>query len=130
MARDAKGPARRERSGASEFGSLGSASGSKIANRSTMSKGARADWLAEGCATAGHQVRTVPTTIEAIMRSPHFAAGVDDYRRGRPIPATMDARHSKDMWEYERGRQWAALAPFSMSPSDPDARAVFLEGVL
>jgi hypothetical protein len=45
------------------------------------------------------------------MQSPLFAVGVDDYRRGRPIPADIDTWHPDRAWQYERGRQWAALAP-------------------
>ena len=60
---------------------------------------------------ARDQVFTVPTTIEAIMRQPTFALGVDDARAGRPYHADYDRWNANGQWDYERGRCWARLAP-------------------
>jgi hypothetical protein len=60
----------------------------------------------------GDQVPTRLTTIEAIMSNPRFAQGVADVRAGRSYPIDYDLwGHTNDAWCYERGRQWAALAP-------------------
>jgi hypothetical protein len=57
------------------------------------------------------------------MRSAAFVAGVDDMRSGRPpnydgfcFSQDEDDTEAKtnDHWYYERGRQWASLAPRSM----------------
>jgi hypothetical protein len=65
------------------------------------------------------------TTTEWIMQTADFAHGVADKRSGRP-PAyeaynffqgeTEEAADAKidGLWNYERGRQWACLAPRSM----------------
>jgi hypothetical protein len=42
------------------------------------------------------------------MLHPEFEAGVSDVRKGVP------PRFDLDSWEYERGRQWACLAPRSL----------------
>jgi hypothetical protein len=60
----------------------------------------------------GAQVPTRPTTIDEIMSSPKFALGVADVRAGRGIRPDYDLwGHDNDRWNYERGRQWATLAP-------------------
>jgi hypothetical protein len=51
------------------------------------------------------QADTRPTTTEGIMRSRDFKAGVEDVRAGRP------ARFDEFNDTYERGRQWATIAP-------------------
>ena len=61
------------------------------------------------------QVSTHPTTIEAIMASREFAMLVTDARAKRGYPRDVDTWHSNDLWNYERGRQWAALAPRSVA---------------
>jgi hypothetical protein len=65
------------------------------------------------------------TTAADIMRSADFARGVSDKRNGRP-PAYDSYNHYQDdsdhvakaklngLWSYERGRQWACIAPPSM----------------
>ena len=69
------------------------------------------------------QVPTCRTTAYAIMRSAAFVAGVDDVRSGRPpnydafcFSQDEDDTEAKTNghWYYERGRQWASLAPRSM----------------
>ena len=55
------------------------------------------------------QVKTGFTTPKAIMQSADFWIGVADVRLGRP--ADFD---ENDSWNYERGRQWALIAPASM----------------
>ena len=70
-----------------------------------------------GAPPAGHmsedrvaeQADTQECTIESIMRSKNFAAGVRDVRAGDP-PRFDEL----DDWSYERGRLWAMLAPMSM----------------
>jgi hypothetical protein len=54
----------------------------------------------------------VPT--EALMRPEAFHRGVLEVRAG--IPANFDSyKDTNDAWSYERGRQWALLAPRSMA---------------
>jgi hypothetical protein len=54
------------------------------------------------------------------MRSAAFVAGVDDVRNGRPPDYDVfnfsqgEDDRIDDHWNYERGRQWALLAPKSM----------------
>jgi len=57
------------------------------------------------------QVPTSPTTIEEIMNSREFALGVIDFRAGRPHRSDYATWGGNRQWNYERGRQWAALAP-------------------
>jgi hypothetical protein len=69
------------------------------------------------------QVATTVTTVEKIMRSAAFKRGVQDKREGRP---PSDA----DDWDYERGRQWAAIAPADMPVTidgrlNPKAKRLF-----
>jgi hypothetical protein len=59
-----------------------------------------------------HQESVRRVSIESILRTVAFAAGVDDVRNGRP--PNYDSYHGNDHWSYERGRQWASLAPVSM----------------
>jgi hypothetical protein len=59
-----------------------------------------------------HQVPTEFTTVAEIMSQPKFALGVADVRAGRGYPADFDVwGHTDDAWCYERGRQWATVAP-------------------
>ena len=44
----------------------------------------------------------------SIMRSAAFQRGVEDKRAGR-----HPCYDANDDWSYERGRQWAALAPMT-----------------
>jgi hypothetical protein len=57
------------------------------------------------------QVKTRGVPTEAIMRSADFRRGFEDVRSGRP--ARFDDHHEDD-WSYERGRQFAYIAPASM----------------
>jgi hypothetical protein len=57
------------------------------------------------------QTKTVPTTIEEIMSAPAFALGAIDARAGAPFHPDFNDWHKKDQWHYERGRNWATLAP-------------------
>jgi hypothetical protein len=56
------------------------------------------------------QAETSTTTVRQIMGHPNFKVGVEDVRAGRPVRFDQYS----DGWEYERGRQWAMLAPVSM----------------
>jgi hypothetical protein len=56
------------------------------------------------------QAKTEEVSVTCIMRSPAFRAGVDDVRKGR-YPRFDDFGMD---WSYERGRQWATVAPMSM----------------
>jgi hypothetical protein len=55
--------------------------------------------------------RDVPTTIAKIMAMPTFALGVADVREGRGPHPDRDCWSVNQQWSYERGRQWARLAP-------------------
>jgi hypothetical protein len=56
------------------------------------------------------QIKTSGCSTTSIMLHPHFAAGFDDIRAGRPF-----ADHITDeYWAYERGRLFGAIAPQSM----------------
>jgi hypothetical protein len=57
------------------------------------------------------QVPTAPTTVRAIMSTPEFALGVADARAGRPYRHAYECWDGNAQWNYERGRQWAQLAP-------------------
>jgi hypothetical protein len=59
----------------------------------------------------GAQIPTRPTTIAKIMAQPTFGVGVADARAGRPMHKDYDTWDVNDQWGYERGRQWARLAP-------------------
>jgi hypothetical protein len=62
----------------------------------------------------GKQVATFPTTIEAIMSSPHFVLGVADQRAGRGYRSAYATWDIDGQWNYERGRAWAVSAPRSV----------------
>jgi hypothetical protein len=57
------------------------------------------------------QADSVQVTVGKILGSAAFAAGVRDVREGRP--ARFDAAF-RDDWDYERGRQFAFIAPMTM----------------
>ena len=74
-----------------------------------------------------HQIPTYSVSTELIMRSAAFARGVADRRAG--LSPAYDSNNfcfdqsdgdevatvkTNDLWRYERGRQWACLAPLSM----------------
>ena len=56
------------------------------------------------------QIPTLPTTITAIMNSPHFALGAADACAGRGYRTDYDTWHANSQWSYDRGRMWATLA--------------------
>jgi hypothetical protein len=55
--------------------------------------------------TVAKQAPCKPVTDQSIMRSGAFRRGVEEYRAGRRFDDTYND------WNYERGRQWAAIAP-------------------
>jgi hypothetical protein len=57
------------------------------------------------------QAAIEPVTVAGIVRSKEFNAGVIDVRSGRS--PRYDDPIAQD-WNYERGRQWALLAPMRM----------------
>jgi len=60
------------------------------------------------------QVPTFPITIEEIMSAHEFALGVIDGRAGRGHRSAYATWGINQQWHYERGRQWAVLAPRSV----------------
>ena len=60
------------------------------------------------------QVPTYRVPVEAIMARSAFQLGVDDLRAGRPFRDGIVGDSTSDQWAYERGRQWAAVAPLGM----------------
>ena len=76
------------------------------------------------------QVKTSICSPDTVMLHPHFVRGLDDIRAGRPFADDVDDR----LWAYERGRQFGAVAPRSMSLLDgerlnPKALQVFVAAV-
>jgi hypothetical protein len=68
--------------------------------------------------------------VATLMLSPSFGQGVEEYRaRTRP-------NFEKDDWEYERGRQFAAIAPRDLPITSPNGRlnrkalAIFVRDIL
>jgi hypothetical protein len=57
---------------------------------------------------ARKQARTVVVSTRTIVASQEFARGFDEVRRGLPL------NPDNDEWEYERGRQFARIAPLDM----------------
>ena len=57
------------------------------------------------------QTATETCSSVAIMLHPNFARGLDDIRAGRRFADDIDDGY----WAYERGRQFGAIAPSSMS---------------
>jgi hypothetical protein len=68
------------------------------------------------------QVDTVECSAADIVYSPYFAIGVADFRAG--APPRFDEMQD-EIWGYERGRQWAVLAPITMDPHSPMAIRLF-----
>jgi hypothetical protein len=68
------------------------------------------------------QVNTAPCSTAAIVRSRCFAIGVADFRAGA-LPRFDEM--VDEYWGYERGRQWAALAPVTMDPHSTIAVRLF-----
>jgi hypothetical protein len=63
------------------------------------------------------QVPSYKVSVEEVMRTSSFAAGVNDVRRRVP-PRFDDPKMANDIdkqWDYERGRLWATIAPPSLA---------------
>lgn len=78
------------------------------------------------------QAPTRRVALQTIMARRDFAAGVDDVRSGRA--ARFDDALN-DQWDYERGRQFALIAPMSMPlrigrSLNPAALALFTLAIL
>jgi hypothetical protein len=76
---------------------------------------------------AGLNAAAHPVSPTWVMRSPAFGRGVADVRAGRAPRFDLE-----DNWEYERGRQWAIVAPRTMPVTigtrvNPAAISVFLK---
>jgi hypothetical protein len=63
----------------------------------------------------GDQVPTRPVTVEEIMSSSQFALGAADARAGRGYRSAYTSWDINGQWNYERGRQWAAVTPRSVT---------------
>ena len=50
------------------------------------------------------------------MRCPDFARGVADARAGKAPAFDAPYPHTNNAWAYERGRQWASIAPLGDVP--------------
>jgi hypothetical protein len=61
------------------------------------------------------QVQTGTTSIIKVMTTAEFALGVRDVRAGLPLREIKNNSNYKQsvnkQWAYERGRQWATIAP-------------------
>jgi hypothetical protein len=63
------------------------------------------------------QVSTEITFVWMVMQSGSFIRGFEDARRGVPFDwrvGASDSDHKDAAWNYERGRQFAFVAPISM----------------
>jgi hypothetical protein len=82
------------------------------------------------------QEPTKPVSVETIMRTQCFALGVADMRAGKAPRREYERWCPDDQWDYERGRQWAALAPRSVplrrkgGKLNPVAVKLFSRGIL
>jgi hypothetical protein len=82
------------------------------------------------------QVETVRVTIQNIIRSRSFQAGVAEVRAGRPPRFDRDDRRFvRDDWGYERGRQFGIVAPRSLPLMigrrvNPRAVSIFMRHIL
>jgi len=79
----------------------------------TSSSGPSPTDITKERSSRSEQVDTVLVSDESVVRSKEFNAGVADVRRGRA--PRFDDPIGRD-WNYERGRQWALLAPMRMPP--------------
>ena len=59
--------------------------------------------------------RVFPTTIAKIMADPTFELGVRDVRAGRGQHHGYARWSINAQWDYERGRQWAIIAPRNLA---------------
>jgi hypothetical protein len=81
------------------------------------------------------QVRTRQTTVFDVMAQAAFALGVADARAGKPFRPDYETWKGGKQWSYERGRQWAQLAPRTVvlkrgGRITSEAVHWFLDGVL
>jgi hypothetical protein len=60
------------------------------------------------------QEPTRRVSVATIMRRRCFALGVTDMRANKAPRPAYERWSGSEQWDYERGRQWAALAPRSM----------------
>jgi hypothetical protein len=73
------------------------------------------------------QIVTEQASPSDVISHPHFACGVEDYRKGRsPRFDTLQ----DDFWAYERGRLWAAIAPRHMDFHTFQAEELFAAAML
>jgi hypothetical protein len=69
------------------------------------------------------------------MSQPQFTLGAADARAGRRYHADYDLWNIDGQWNYERGRQWAVLAPRDLplkrdGKLNPEATCYFGEGII
>ncbi len=67
------------------------------------------------------QVKTVPVSAKRIMARKAFRLGFEDQRAGRK-PRYDEERSVNDSWDYERGRQFAIVAPAKLQLRLPRSR--------
>ena len=67
------------------------------------------------------QAPTTRTTVDEVVASVAFQAGVAEVRAGQPPRFDV-----MDSWSYERGRQWAFIAPADLDPNSRLAIKLFV----
>jgi hypothetical protein len=60
------------------------------------------------------QLPVIAISIERVMRSAAFRRGVDEVRAGKAPHFLDNDEETDNTWQYERGRQFAVIAPRSM----------------
>ena len=70
----------------------------------------------------GDQIPTRGVTIMTVMARREFALGVTDVRAGRPLRPDYDEWATNRQWAYERGRQWASVAPRTVALKNRQGR--------
>ena len=76
----------------------------------------------DGALKRDEQVPTRGVTIISVMSTPKFALGVADVRAGRPIRPDYETWDVDPQWDYERGRQWASVAPRTVALKNSKGR--------
>ena len=76
------------------------------------------------------QVKTSTTTVAKIMRTAAFRQGLADRRAGLRPRFDIVTHDVNQQWNYERGRQWAVIAPRALPlmygrKLNPDAVAIY-----